>query len=351
MLRIGIIGTGGMANSHAVNFQAIRGVKLTACCDVSRERAAEFARKYGIPAVYTDYREMLANERLDGVSNVTPDAMHAEISLAVIAHGMAILCEKPLATSLADANAMAEAAKQAGVINMVNFSYRNASALQKAAEVVRSGKIGRPIHVESSYLQSWLVASNWGDWHTSPALTWRLSTRHGSAGVLGDLGCHIYDATSLLCGDIAEINCLLKTFDKGVPENKLGEYVLDANDSFISSVTFANGAIGTIHSSRWALGHINSLKIYIAGDKGAIEVDLDRSFHEYRICTGAKNINSASWKSVKCPPTPNNHQRFIRAIKRGSNDDNDFANGARVQACIHASMLSDKQHQPVKVDR
>lgn len=350
MLRIGIIGTGGMAKSHAQRFQEIRGVKLTACCDVSRERAQEFAEKYAIPACYTDYREMLANEQLDGVSNVTPDAMHAEIALAVIARGVAILSEKPLATSLADANAMADAAKRAGVINMVNFSYRNASALQKAAVAIRAGKIGKPIHVESSYLQSWLVASNWGDWRTSPALTWRLSSGHGSAGVLGDLGCHIYDATSLLCGNIAEIDCKLKTFDKGVPDNRLGEYKLDANDSFVSTVAFGNGAIGTIHSSRWALGHINSLKLYIAGDEGAIEVDLDRSYHEYRICAGTKNINSASWKTVKCAPTPNNHQRFIRAIKTGDNDDNDFANGARIQAYLHYSMLSDKQREPVKVN-
>jgi len=243
-----------------------------------------------------------------------------------------------------------EAAQQAGVINMVNFSYRNSCALQKAAEAVRAGKIGRLMHVESSYLQSWLVATSWGDWHTTPAFTWRLSTKHGSLGVLGDVGCHIYDMTTLLCGDIAEIDCHLKTFDKGIPGDKIGEYDLDANDSFISTVVFANGAVGTIHSSRWAVGHMNSLKVYAAGDEGAIEVDLDSSYSEYRICSGMKNINSATWKTVKCAPTPNNYQRFIRAIKTGINDVNDFANGAKIQAYLHYSLLSDKKRKAVEVE-
>ncbi|HEY3378162.1 MAG TPA: Gfo/Idh/MocA family oxidoreductase [Armatimonadota bacterium] len=349
MVRLGIIGTGGMAAAHAGAFQQIKGVKLTACCDISRERAEEFARRFQIPAVYTNYLEMLDGERLDGVSNVTPDAQHAEISLAVIARNMAILCEKPLATTLDDARSMATAAQHAGVINMVNFSYRNSCALQKAAQVVRAGKIGRIMHVEASYLQSWLANTAWGDWRTKPGLTWRLSTQHGSAGDLGDIGCHIYDMTTLLCGDIAEIDCHLKTFDKGVPGNKLGEYTLDANDSFVSTVTFANGALGTVHSSRWATGQANSLRVRVYGDAGAIEIDLDRSYSEYRICAGKKNIAKFIWKTVECPPTPTNFVRFVRAIKTGKPDASDFANGVKIQAYLHASFLSAAQRGPVEV--
>lgn len=346
MIRLGIIGTGNMANNHAMNFQAIHGVKLTACCDVAGERAQTFADKYGIPKVYTDYREMLATEKLDAVANVTPDVMHAKVALAIIAHGLHIMSEKPIATSLADARAMAKAADKAGIMNMVNYSYRNSSALQKAAEVIRQGKIGRVIHVESSYLQGWLTP---GGWKNKPSAMWRLSTAHGSAGDLGDLGCHIYDMTALLCGDIAEINCRLQTFDKGVEGNTLGEYVLDANDSFVSTVTFANGGLGTIHSSRWATGHANSLRVRVFGDAGAIEIDLDRSYDEYLICAGAKAIAARSWTNVKCKPTPTNYQRFIRAIKTGKNDTCDFANGVKVQAYLHYSVESDKTRAPMKV--
>ena len=349
MIRIGVIGTGGMAQHQAAQFEKIKGVKLTACCDISAERAAAFAARFGIPAVYTDYREMLAKEKLDGVTNVTPDAMHKAVALAVIRRGLAILSEKPLATSLKDARAMAAAAAKAGVINMVNFSYRNSCALQKATAVVRGGAIGRIVHVEASYLQSWLVAKSWGDWRTNPALTWRLSTSHGSAGDLGDIGCHIYDMTTLLCGDIAEIDCRLKTFDKGVPGNRIGEYALDANDSFAATVLFRNGAIGTIHSSRWATGHANSLRVRVYGDQGAVEVDLDKSYEEYRICVGKKDIDAYAWRTVKCRPTPSNYQRFITAIRTGKNDPSDFANGARIQACLHYSFESDARGGRVAV--
>jgi predicted dehydrogenase len=349
MLNIGIIGTGGMANSHATNFQQMRGVRVTACCDVVADRAAAFAAKHGIPRVYTDYRAMLDREKLHGVTNVTPDAMHAEISLAVIARGLAILCEKPLATTLDDAIAMRDAAQRAGVINMVNFSYRNASGLQKAAEVVRKGTLGRIIHVEASYLQSWLNGQVWGTWQSNPGLAWRLSTRHGSAGDLGDIGCHIYDMATFLAGqDIAEINCQLRTFDKGVPGNTLGEYVLDANDSFVSIVSLSGGALGVVHSSRWATGQANSLRVRVYGDAGGIEVDLDRDWHGYRLCTG-KDVKTNTWKPVSCKPTPTNFARFIRSIRTGVNDVNDFANGAKIQAYLHYSFASDAARGPVAV--
>jgi predicted dehydrogenase len=348
MIRIGIIGTGGMAQAHANEFSRIKGVKIVACSDVVEERVRAFAAKNLIVSTYTDYREMLTREELHGVSNVTPDRFHAEISLAVIQSGVAILCEKPMATSLKDAVRMRDAAVKAGIINMVNFSYRNSSALQAAAAKVKSGSIGAIRHVEASYLQSWLVSKVWGDWRKSPALIWRLSTKHGSGGDLGDIGCHIYDMASFLCGDITEIYCKLETFDKGIPGNAMGEYVFDANDSFASTVTFENGALGTIHSSRWATGHANSLRIRAYGDKGAIEIDLDRSYDEYRICSG-KDIDSASWKTVTTKSTPNNYQRFIRSIKTGKNDASDFENGLKVQAYLDGSVVSAKRGKPVRV--
>lgn len=350
MIRLGVIGTGGMANHHATQFSAMPDVKIAACCDVSKERRAAFAEKWKVPGVYADYHEMLEKEQLDGVTNVTPDAMHAAVSIAVIEKGIPILCEKPLATSLAEARTMLEAATCRNVVNMVNFSYRNSSGLQAAAQVIRAGKLGQIRHVESSYLQSWLVSHGWGDWRTSPGLLWRLSTAHGSAGVLGDIGVHIYDLTTFLCGNISEIMCRLKTFDKGEPNNRLGEYALDANDSFTSNVAFANGAIGVIHASRWAVGQANSLRARVYGDEGAIEVDLDRAYDEYRICSGKENIDKFHWETVKCPPTPSNYERFVNAIQTGQQDASDFANGTKIQAYLHYSVQSDSLGQWTKVE-
>ena len=350
MIRLGIIGTGGMANHHASQYSAMPDVKMTACCDVSPERRKAYAEKWNVPQTYADYREMLEKEQLDGVVNVTPDAMHANISIAVLEKGIPILCEKPLASNLADAQRMLEAARKANVPNMVNFSYRNSCGLQAAVEVIRAGTLGHIRHVESSYLQSWLVSHGWGNWRTDPSMLWRLSTKHGSAGVLGDIGVHIYDLTSFLCGNIDTIQCTLRTFDKDIPDNKIGEYELDANESFVSTVSFANGGLGTIHASRWAVGQANSLRARVYGDNGSIEVDLDRSYDEYRICTGKENIDKFQWETVKCPPTPSNYERFVTAIKTGKNDASDFANGVKIQAYLHYSMASNERGSAMKVE-
>jgi predicted dehydrogenase len=260
-----------------------------------------------------------------------------------------VLCEKPLATTLADARRMRDAARARGVVTHVNFSYRNAPCAQAAAALIRDGGIGRVLHVEASYLQSWLTQDTWGDWRTTDAFTWRLSRRHGSSGTLGDIGCHIYDLTALLCGDIQEISCRLSTFDKGVKGNRIGPYVLDANDSFVTTLRLAGGGVGTVHATRWASGHLNSLRVRVFGDKGAVEVDLDRSQTTYRRARSKKVMKAAEWKDVPAPKSPTQYQRFIAAVRSGASDESDFANGARVQAYLDASFISDKRRRPVIV--
>ena len=349
MIRLGIIGTGGMANDHARRFGKIRGVKLVACCDIREDRAKAFAAKYDIPRWRTDPVTMLDEGGLDAVSVVTVDAAHAPVSLAAIERGLAVLCEKPLATSLADARRMRDAAAKKGVVTQVNFSYRNSSGAQAAAAWVASGGIGRVMHVEASYLQSWLAQDSWGDWRTHDALTWRLSTRHGSAGTLGDVGCHIYDLATLLAGDIAALACEMKTFDKGVPGNRIGPYVLDANDGFAASVELAGGGIGTVHATRWATGHHNSLRVRVYGDEGAVMVDLDRAYDRYWVVRGRQAMRKAIWKEVRCRPTPSQQERFVRAIRTGKSDVCDFAQGARVQAYLEASLRSARRRRAVRV--
>ncbi|MHC5034915.1 MAG: Gfo/Idh/MocA family protein, partial [Planctomycetota bacterium] len=221
MIRIGIVGTGSMANTHARELGKIKGCRLVAACDVIRERAEAFAKTYGIPEVYDDADEMLASAPLDAISNVTPDAFHAPISLAAIAKGKHVLCEKPLAVTFPDARKMAQAAKRKGVINMVNLSYRNSPAIHKARELVQNGDIGRVIHFEASYLQSWLSSKCWVDWRADATWLWRLSRKHGSMGVLGDIGVHVVDFASYGAGDIRQVRCRLKTFPK-VKGNRVG---------------------------------------------------------------------------------------------------------------------------------
>jgi predicted dehydrogenase len=244
---------------------------------------------------------------------------------------------------------MRDAAAAKGVVTQVNFSYRNSSGAQAAAAFVKAGGIGRVMHEEASYLQSWLAQDAWGDWRTHVPLTWRLSTRHGSAGTLGDVGCHIYDLATLVAGDITALACELKTFDKGVPGNRIGPYVLDANDSFVATVDLAGGGIGTVHATRWATGQHNSLRVRVYGDAGAVMVDLDRAYDRWWVVRGKAAMRKAAWKEMRARPTPSQQERFVRAIREGKSDVCDFAQGARVQAYLDASLLSARRHRPVRV--
>lgn len=347
MIKLALIGTGGMANAHARSFQAIRGVKITAACDVDAKRVAAFASSYGIPRTFTSVEALLAEGDCDAVSVVTPDVWHAPVSLQAIGAGKHVLCEKPLATNYADAKKMADAARRKGVINMVNFSYRNASALQAAADWVAAGKLGEIRHVSASYLQSWLTCNAWGEWTTSPAWLWRLSSEHGSKGVLGDIGVHILDFASYPVGKMKAVHCKLHTFKKA-RGNRIGAYRLDANDSAFLRVEFANGAMASVETTRFATGHINSLFLSIHGTEGALRLDLDRSYSEMEVCAGDAR-HRAEWKTVKCKKTPSIYERFVKSIRTGEVDQAGFARGAEIQKALDACFVSDAEDRTVRL--
>jgi predicted dehydrogenase len=347
MIKLGIVGTGNMARWHAQSFKGMRGVRLVGACDVVEEKANEFAKTFDIPAAYTDFDRMLAEVEMDAITNVTPDAFHAPVSLKAIRKGLHVLCEKPLAVNYPDARKMATAAKRKGVINMVNLSYRNSSAIHRAHKLVQQGAIGEVKHVEAGYLQGWLGTMDVRQvGKTHPHRLWRLSMGHGSKGVLGDLGVHILDFASYPVGDIKSVNCRLKTFPK-VKGDRVGEYVLDANDTAIVTVEFAGGAVGTVHTTRWAVGQGNSIRLRIYGDRGAIVIDLDDSYNELRLCRikGGK----PEWRTVKCAATPSVMHRFVKSIRTGVNDQPDFARGAAVQKALDACFESDSTGRTVKV--
>lgn len=349
-VRIGIIGTGGMANVHAERFSRVPGCRVVAGCDVDLGRAKAFCEKHGIPSAFGGARgaaAMLASETVDAVSIVTPDAFHAPVALQCLRAGKHVLCEKPLALNYPDAKKMFTAARRAGVVHMVNFSYRDWPCIQAAAAAIRRGNIGEIRHVDASYLQAWLPSKIWGDWRTTPAWLWRLSTSHGSKGVLGDIGVHIVDYATYPVGPLREVSCRLKAFSKA-PGDRVGEYVLDANDSAVVNVEFANGALGVIHTSRWVAGHPNRLALKIAGTKGTIAMDSEVSTDSYRECRGA-GLDKAEWSEVRCKKVPNNYERFITSIRTGNTAEPDFERGAEVQKVLDACFQSDRERRAVKL--
>lgn len=339
-MRLLILGTGGMAKSHAEAFKAIEGVELVAACDVSAERIDAFSENHDIQNRFTRLEDAIEWGEFDAAANVTPDAIHHPTTLALIGAGKHVFCEKPLAENYALAAEMADAAEQAGIINMVNLTYRNVAPLQKAREMVLAGEIGQIRHFEASYLQSWLVSKAWGDWRTESKWLWRLSTKHGSNGVLGDVGIHILDFASYAIGsDVERASAHLKTFEKA-ENNQIGEYQMDANDSFVMSAEYANGALGVIHASRWATGHLNELRLRIHGDKGALEVLHTPTGSSLRGSIG-DDIETATWRDIDAGQVETNYQRFARAVADGIALQPDFRHAANLQRVLDHAMSVD----------
>ncbi|MES2202137.1 MAG: Gfo/Idh/MocA family oxidoreductase [candidate division FCPU426 bacterium] len=350
-IRVGIVGTGGMAAYHAESLLKIPGVVLASCHDILPEKSKAFAERFKIPHVAKDQKSL--HEHVDAVSVVTPDRFHAAASLAALSAGKHLLCEKPLTVTLAEARKVAAAAlkaKSKNVISLVNFSYRRSAAMQKAMELVASGQLGEIRHVHSFYLQTWLSTPVWGAWN-EPGWLWRLRTAAGSGGVLGDVGCHILDLTTAVAGDLDSVNCSTSTFPKllkGKAHTHWKGEVLDANDTAIMQLQFKKGGVGVLHTTRWATGRVNQLRLEVHGTNGALMFDLDRSYEQLDVCLG-KDVQKSAWKTMKFKPSPNIWERFIAAIRSGKADQPDVARGAQIQAYLHACQRSAETHRWEKI--
>jgi len=338
MIKIAIIGTGGMGHHHARVFQHLEGCTLVAACGPDRSKVAEFAKAFKIQGVYTRLTVLLDHADVDALVIAAPDRHHASLSLQGIAAGKHILCEKPLAENYAQAQEMTRAAQQAKVINMVNFTYRQSAALHQARRMVQEGALGRVIHVEGSHLQSWLGSNTWGNWRKDPSWLRKLSIQHGSQGVLGDLGGHLFDFASYVAGDFKSVQCQIRTFDKNAGK-QIDGYVLDANDSAVLNAELKNGALGTFHMSRWATGYTNRVCLAVYGDKGALRVSIEDSDDVLEVCSGA-DVDRGTWKTMPMQPLPTNQQRFVAAIQAGTQVQPDFARGTAVQQVIDVCYAS-----------
>ena len=343
-MRLVILGTGGMAAQHAKHFADIEGVSVVGGVDVDPNRLEAFNANHNIPNGFASLDAAINWGEFDAVANVTPDSIHHPTSIAALKAGKHVFCEKPLATDAFKAFEMVEVAEQSGLVNMVDLTYRNVPQLQKAREIVVSGQIGTVRHVEASYLQSWLVSKAWGDWRTESQWLWRLSRRHGSNGVLGDIGVHILDFASYGSGlEISHVFARLATYEKA-PGNKIGDYDLDANDSFTMAVDFNNSALGVIHASRWASGHLNELRLRVYGDKGAVDVQHRHDGSKLFVSLG-QDVEGGDWQEMEVPPVLTNYQRFAEAVRTGQMDQPSFRHAAELQKVLDLASVSDMERK------
>ncbi|SEC57704.1 Predicted dehydrogenase [Amycolatopsis tolypomycina] len=238
--------------------------------DEARAKAA--AEKFGWDDVETDWRKLLARDDVGLVDVCTPGDSHAEIAIAALDAGKHVLCEKPLANSVAEAEAMAEAARRArerGVRAMVAFNYRRVPALAHARELVAGGALGEIRHVRSVYLQDWLSDAQ-------APMTWRLRRESAGSGALGDLGAHIVDAAQFVTGDvITGVSALTNTFVKQRPSETGGTDDVTVDDTALFLARLAGGAVATFEATRFALGRKNAMRLEVNGSKASLAFDFE----------------------------------------------------------------------------
>jgi predicted dehydrogenase len=234
-------------------------------------KVAQAAARYGWAETATDWRAVIERDDIHVVDICAPGWMHAEIAVAALKAGKHVLLEKPLANTLAEAEAMtaaAEAARARGVQSMVGFNYRRVPALALAKELIAEGRLGSVRHIRAAYLQDWLADE------ASP-MTWRLKKETAGSGALGDIASHAIDQVLFLLGDqVTEVSGRTHTFTTQRP-GASGPEEVTVDDAAWATLSLASGAIASVEVSRVATGRKNSLKLEIYGDKGSLLFDLE----------------------------------------------------------------------------
>jgi predicted dehydrogenase len=241
--------------------------RLVSISGRTAEKVEEARRLNGWEEATTDWREQVADERIQLFDNGGPNNLHAAPTIEAARNGKHVLCEKPLGLDAEEAHRMWRAAEDAGVVHMCGFNYRFVPAIRRARELVDSGMLGELVHFRARYLQSW-------GWE-APTDIWRFDRAQAGTGALGDLGAHIVDLARYLCGEVAAVAATVRSYVEGH----------DVDDAFVATVEFENGAIGTLESSRLALGRVNQNTFELNGSRGSIAFDLER-FDELRVSDG-----------------------------------------------------------------
>jgi predicted dehydrogenase len=271
------------------------------------ENPQDFADNWGWQNASTDWESVVKDPDIGLVDVVTPNFVHAAPAIAAIEAGKAVACEKPLAGSLDDARAMAEAAKKAGAKTAVWFCYRRCPAVALAHQLVKDGAVGDIRHVRAHYLQDWA--------DESIPLAWRFKKEFAGSGSHGDLNAHIVDMTRFVTGqDITEIcGAIAETFIKkrqlmtGVVAGGLadglesaadmGEVTVD--DAVLFLARFSGGAVATFEACRQATGNQNRNGFEINGTKGSLKFDFERMNElEYYDATAPRRVQG--WTTIMC---------------------------------------------------
>jgi predicted dehydrogenase len=333
-IHIGLIGTGGMGKAHATAFKNVPLVfvdlpgkpVLEIVADVDANALEKWAGTFGFDRWTTNWHEIVEDPRVDLVDITTPNFLHAEMAIAAAQAGKHIYCEKPLATSSADAARIVAAVEKTGVITIVGFNYLKNPAQAFAKQLIESGELGEITLFRGTFDQDFLA---------NPAVpfSWRLDRTQAGTGALGDLGSHAIAFAQFLVGDIVQVCGLhaTKIEERVVPASGSGyaasaqgdaeKRTVENEDIMEFLVQFENGAIGTIGTSRIGMGRKLGLGYEIQGTKGSLFYNQER-MNEIQLYRDTDPDREKGYKTIFIGPEHPGYKAFfgLAGIGLGYND-------------------------------
>jgi predicted dehydrogenase len=355
IVRVGVIGVGGFGGGgHMRAYAESPYAQVVAVCDLSPERARQIAGQFGVEAAFDDYRDLLALAEVDAVDVATPNDMHCQITLAALAAGKHVLCEKPLALSVEDARRMERAAVEAGLGAKVNFIHRFVPAARYVKQLLDEGALGRIFHCNITYAQGHLTDP------TAPR-AWRMHKAVTGTGVLGDLGTHAVDLARHWMGtEFTAVSGRLTTFTRerplpGATGSSIPLLPVDVDDEATWLASFANGAEGSFFTSRNATGHANHIRAELYGSAGGLIYD-NAIRDSVQASLGDAMWKRGAWATLSVPSSLMRDQGksslhyWIEDLVLGSRMAPTFHDGVRAQEVVDAVVRSAEARRWVEVE-
>ncbi|MBS4204562.1 Gfo/Idh/MocA family protein [Lederbergia citrea] len=298
----------GKAHSHAYRdlpfyFDCETEPVLQALAGRDEEGVKAAAEKMGWLSYETDWRRLIERDDIDLIDIVTPNNTHAEIAIAAAEAGKHILCEKPLALTMEQAQRMYNAVKKNNVIHMICYNYRFSPAMQFAKKLIEEGRLGKIYHMRATYLQDWIMDPKF-------PLVWRLTKEVTGSGALGDIAAHSIDLARYLVGEFDEVTGMMETFIKERPVAEVSGGLsaksdssvmkeVDVDDASAFLVRFENGAMGVFEASRFAGGNRNGNRFEINGSKGSIRWDME-SMNNLEVYFADDEAGLQGYRNITC---------------------------------------------------
>jgi predicted dehydrogenase len=307
-VRVGLVGAGFMGRTHSVAYGALRALYGDATPVVARvriaapdpARARAAARRFGWGDAASDWRAVTRGADIDVVDVATPNDTHAEIAIDALEHGKHVLCEKPMAHTVAAARGMLRAAERSQTVAQVGFVFRKWPAMALARKLIEDGRLGRVLQFRAHYFHDYALAPDL-------AVTWRLRRARAGAGSIGDIGCHLIDLARYLVGDIDRVLARSRVFYPRRPlSGSAPAEAVDVDDATDLLVEFDGGAIGMIQTNWMAAGYKTDLTFEVSGEAGAVRF------------TWRRNAELEFYSHLDAPDTDGFRQVIIGPQHRGA---------------------------------